>query len=390
MLMKAAVRPKHPVRHRRSSFEPPASRVTSVPDGLRWRIDGESAKGPVGRAAWRSARIGGDSERTLLDAGPYGLIDLAVGPDELAGWNGSEPIPGPVWWDRRTIDEDWVEDATGTPPFQPASVTNSHVSLSTVASGAFASQVGRARSTSAHAWKARHVALVPGGGRRTGYNMNELHPRRARQRRRRLRRRLLLAVTVGAVTLIVTVIVQATIFSTFAVPSVSMQSTINVGDRIMVNQLSTGSVSRGDVIVFRDPGGWLGAGNDGSGFLVKRVIGLPGDRVSCCDSTAGHLVVNGMSLDEPYAVVPSGNQAATRSFSVTVPAGSLWVMGDNRYESQDSSRNQGLSGKGFVPIKAVVGHAFATVWPFNRLSNISSQMDTFRNVPPPAQKCAVV
>ena len=389
MPVKLAALPRRQAHRRRSSFEPPTSQATVVPDGLRWRINGDSEKGPVGRAAWRSARIEGNSERTLLDAGPYGLIELAASPDELTDWT-SEPIPGPVWWDRRSFDEEWVEDAGGTPAFLPTPVANSHVSLLTDASPASTRQVGRVRSTSAHTWKAKHAASVPGAARRTRYNMNELHPRRARQRRRRLRRRLLLTVTVGIVTVMVTVIVQATIFSSFAVPSVSMQNTLRVGDRILVNQLAAGSVSRGDVIVFGDPGGWLGSVIDGSGFLVKRVIGLPGDRVSCCDSTTGQVIVNGIPVDEPYAVVPSGKQAATRSFSVTVPAGSLWVMGDNRYGSQDSSHHQGTPGKGFVPIKAVVGHAFATVWPLNRLEMINSERDAFRYVPSPGQTCPVV
>src|SRR5207244_2191444 len=102
---------------------------------------------------------------------------------------------------------------------------------------------------------------------------------------------------------------------------------------------------------------------DSSEYLVKRVIALPGDRVSCCNAL-GRLTVNGSPLAEPYAIVPPGNvKAATRSFDEVVPADSLWVMGDNRYNSRDSSLNQDLPGRGFVPMDDVVGVAAAITWP---------------------------
>lgn len=104
---------------------------------------------------------------------------------------------------------------------------------------------------------------------------------------------------------------------------------------------------------------------DRNNHLVKRVIGLPGDHVRCCN-VRGQITVNGSPLKEPYIVVPPGQDHAALKFDVTVPKGDLWVMGDNRYNSQGSSRNQNLPGKGFVPIKDVVGRAILISWSVNR------------------------
>lgn len=181
-----------------------------------------------------------------------------------------------------------------------------------------------------------------------------------------------------------------------------MENTLHVGDRIIVNELvpKLTAVHRGDIVVFRDPGGWLPetvhtesnpvasvmdaalsfvgiSTQDSSQYLVKRVIGVPGDHVTCCNAL-GQLTVNGSPLSEPYAVVPSGGaKAATRSFDVVVPSDSIWVMGDNRYNSRDSSLNQELPGKGFVPVKDVVGKAVAITWPIEHWALVDSYPATF-------------
>lgn len=206
-------------------------------------------------------------------------------------------------------------------------------------------------------------------------------------RRRRTRRRVVLGAVIVVIAFAVTLLVQTAVFTPFTVPSVSMQNTLDAGDRILVDKIGYGasSIHRGDVVVFTDPGGWLAGAKDsasaGNGdYLVKRVIGVPGDHVTCC-STDGRLSVNGAELYENYAVVPAGRPAAVSTFDVTVPAGALWVLGDNRYNSRDSSQTQALPTKGFVPIADVVGQAVAKLWPLNRVGAIGSAQDTFASVP---------
>lgn len=190
---------------------------------------------------------------------------------------------------------------------------------------------------------------------------------------------ILFVVALGLSILIKTFLVQA-----FYVPSGSMENTLEPGDRILVNKISgwAGEPSRGDVIVFSDPGGWLGPdevtqpGPVGtvlewlglyptSGHLVKRVIGIGGDEVKCCDD-AGRIVVNGTPLDEKQYIRPGGVPSQIR-FDVQVPVGYVWVMGDNRSDSADSRMHMGDPGGGFVPDSDVVGRVFAIVWPWHRI-----------------------
>ena len=105
--------------------------------------------------------------------------------------------------------------------------------------------------------------------------------------------------------------------------------------------------------------------SDSDDHLVKRVIGLPGDTVECCNPF-GQMSVDDVPLDEPYLRLgPGVTRASGSDFHVTVPKDSLWVMGDNRYDSADSRRNMDKPGKGFVPIENVVGRAFIVSWPIN-------------------------
>jgi signal peptidase I len=228
---------------------------------------------------------------------------------------------------------------------------------------------------------------------------------RERGRRRSALRFVRDALVIIVVALLVSFLIKTFVVRSFYIPSGSMENTLQVDDKIIVNELqpSVFGLSRGDVVVFRDPGGWLppaapvaqnplaGAvdsaltfvglsASDSDDHLVKRVIGLPGDHVTCC-STDGRLTVDGVPIEEPYTIIPTGQtRAATLAFDVTVPAGELWVMGDNRYDSQDSSRNQGLPGHGFVPIDDVVGRAFVISWPVSRWSGLSDYPETFRPV----------
>ncbi len=196
--------------------------------------------------------------------------------------------------------------------------------------------------------------------------------------------------------LVVSAIVKTFFVQMFFVPSGSMRPLFVENDRILVQKISywTGSVHRGDVVVFDDPGGrWLGA--EGAprltpfqkvlseiglyptgGHLVKRVIGVGGDRVACCDKQ-GRVTVNGVPLNEKRFIM-KGAQPSERRFAITVPKGRLWVMGDNRGNSEDSRFHQDLPGHGTVPEKDVVGKVWAIVWPFDRAHRVH-EPQTFEN-----------
>jgi signal peptidase I len=189
--------------------------------------------------------------------------------------------------------------------------------------------------------------------------------------------------------LVISVLIKTFLVQAFYIPSGSMESTLLVNDRVLVNKLADkpDEIRRGDVIVFRDPGGWLTGpdqSNDRDGLLglirdglvfvglapaageedlIKRVIGVGGDRVACCDD-AGRVTVNGHALDEPY--VFGNDDPSGEEFSVTVPQGELWVMGDHRSVSEDSRAHREQPGKGFVPVDDVIGRAFTIVWPVDR------------------------
>ena len=232
---------------------------------------------------------------------------------------------------------------------------------------------------------------------------NETVAKRRRSRGVKLFIRDIVLILVAAI--IISVGIKTFLIRSFYIPSASMENTLQINDRIIVNELEPGlvPVSHGDVVVFRDPGGWLPpeppsnqnpiaaaidsaltfvglSAADSNDHLIKRVIGLPGDHVTCCNAL-GQVSVNGTPLKEPYILVPPGQtKAATLDFDVTVPQGELWVMGDNRYNSQDSSRNQNLPGKGFVPIDHVVGRAFVISWPLDRWTWLDNYPEVFRGV----------
>src|SRR5215475_10781051 len=138
---------------------------------------------------------------------------------------------------------------------------------------------------------------------------------------------------------VVALLVRTFLMQTFWVPSPSMEHTLNVKDRVLVNKVvyDFRDPHRGEVIVFNSPVRWRS--NPDETVFVKRVVGVGGDHVVCCDSN-GLITVNGHALDEPYldhdAPVPC---SAPHHFDIVVPAGRLWVMGDNRYDSADSLAN---------------------------------------------------
>ncbi len=206
--------------------------------------------------------------------------------------------------------------------------------------------------------------------------------------------------------LLISFLVKNFVIRSFYIPSGSMENTLQINDRIVVNELTPAVVplKHGDVIVFKDPGGWLTAGDahvpqpdsplavavnwvknmvglggtDENDHLVKRVIGLPGDRVKCCNAL-GQLSVNGVPLSEPYVYVGGGEKVASEEqFDVTVPKGNLWVMGDHRNESADSRFHLDSPTRGFVPMSDVVGRAVVITWPYSRWSFLSDYPEVFK------------
>ena len=213
-----------------------------------------------------------------------------------------------------------------------------------------------------------------------------------------------LVVIVGAA-LILSVLIKAFLIRSFYIPSGSMLETLQINDRIIVNVMvpEVMEVQRGDVVVFRDPGGWLGAvptvqkepiqeisdfvlgtfgitAPDSAEHLVKRVIGLPGDVVECCDAE-GRIIINGVGVDEPY--LRPGATPSDIEFKVTVPEGHYWVMGDNRPNSTDSRYHTDLPTGGFVPQEVLVGRAFVISWPMDNWTYLDNYPEVFGGVPKP-------
>lgn len=216
-------------------------------------------------------------------------------------------------------------------------------------------------------------------------------------------------VIVVSLALGLSLVIKTFLAQAFFIPSESMEPTLVRGDRVVVSKLTPGpfDLKRGDVVVFLDPGDWLGqttpapegplrAGvrevltfvgllpEDAGNHLIKRVIGLPGDKVACCDSE-GRVTVNGQPLQERY-VFP-GDRPSERTFSITVPPGKVWVMGDHRGASSDSRfHDDGTGRSGSVPVDDVVGRAIALVWPLPRFTGLSDHPEVFRDVPAPSAK----
>lgn len=173
------------------------------------------------------------------------------------------------------------------------------------------------------------------------------------------------------VAILVAVLVRAFVLQTFFIPSPSMEHTLNIWDRVLVNKLvyDFRDPHRGEIIVFKAPADWQ-TGAEGEDF-IKRIIGAPGDRIECCDSQQ-RLIINGRSLDEPYIYKDAAGEqdpAADQKFEITVPANRLWVMGDHRSASGDSLEHYKETRdvtEATIPEDSIIGRAFTVFWPVGR------------------------
>jgi signal peptidase I len=194
------------------------------------------------------------------------------------------------------------------------------------------------------------------------------------------------------VALVVSLFIKSFLVQFFYIPSGSMENTLQIQDRVAVNKVPfiSDNIKRGDIVVFRDPNNWLPENVENSSnslvanaksllvtvgvlpnpakqYLVKRVIGVAGDRVVCC-TEGKKLSINGVEVTEPY--IYGGDAPSEMKFDVTVPEGKLWVLGDHRGASADSRYHQEDINSGFVPLERVSGRVVAVIWPFKNLTYV--------------------
>ncbi|MEV7311868.1 signal peptidase I [Streptomyces microflavus] len=204
-----------------------------------------------------------------------------------------------------------------------------------------------------------------------------------RSRRRRI-------LVVGVAVAVVALLFSAFVVQPFLIPSGSMEPTLRVGDRVLVNKLAYrfgSGPERGDVVVFDGTGSFvredldenpvaalargaassLGLAEPADTDFVKRVVGVGGDRVVCCDAR-GRLRVNGVPVDETY--LHPGDTASGAPFDIVVPQGTLWMMGDHRSRSSDSRDHLGSPGGGMVPVERVTGRVDWLGWPPARIGGL--------------------
>ena len=214
----------------------------------------------------------------------------------------------------------------------------------------------------------------------------------------RPRRGWLSTIIVVLVVIALSAFIKTHIIQTFEIPSGSMEDTLQTGDQVAVRMYDAHNIHRGDVVVFSDPGGWLNDAKDPTGLqglvrngliltgllpknsghhLIKRVIGVAGDRVTADGS--GALSVNGVSLDETY--IKQGSAPSSVPFDVVVPEGCIWVMGDNRSNSSDSRFHQDDPHGGAVPVQDVVGVATVVAWPVSHWESLDEGEAVFKDVP---------
>ncbi|MFT8356424.1 MAG: signal peptidase I [Bifidobacterium aquikefiri] len=184
----------------------------------------------------------------------------------------------------------------------------------------------------------------------------------------------------------IVLVIRLFFFGFYSIPSASMMDTIQIGDRVITSKIAPKhpGLARGDVIVFKDPAHWLSAESSStsyqnSEYLIKRLIGLPGDTVAC-KGPGWPITINGVAIDEKDYIRP-GVDPSSMAFNVKVAAGHVFVLGDNRSNSADSRYHANDGDNGLVPESDVVGVGMVVYWPISRWSVLSNHKNVFASVP---------
>jgi len=213
--------------------------------------------------------------------------------------------------------------------------------------------------------------------------------------RRRFSRRWRSLLFILGVALIGSTLLKAFVFQAFYVPSGSMKNTLQISDRFVASRIGH-EIEHGEIVVFYDSAGWMAeiaeavalrksawtrflkmggiVPSENNEVMVKRVIGLPGDHIVCCNAYQ-QIMINGAAINEPY--LPEGMAPSLMEFDVTVPDGKLFLMGDNRSHSADSRKFLHHSSHGFVQQSDVIGRAVATIWPPSQMTIHHRPVETF-------------
>ncbi len=239
----------------------------------------------------------------------------------------------------------------------------------------------------------RPGAFPGGGGRRVPGDREappRAHHQKAPSRREEPRSHRSTRSTVREVTLsilipvLIVVLIRLFVADIYVIPSGSMLDTLQIGDRIVTSRIEGqhGPIHRGDIIVFKDPGNWLSGEKSGgilpNDYLVKRVIGLPGDTVAC-KGAGSPITINGHPIDEKGYVRP-GVDPSDIAFSVKVTAHHLFVMGDNRANSADSRYHLSDGDHGLVPVSDVQGVAKFVYWPVSHWRGLGRDDSVYAGV----------
>jgi signal peptidase I len=357
-------------------------------------------------AAWREgtggARMSGSGSREGFGSPPWDPAEPVPGLDDNQAIPGLGGVPGPSRsngrGDSSGMGGSRVPGGSGWNGPADVSSTSGQVRLPGAGSGTGQRQ-GGGQQPGPGQWQGggpqpgpgQPPAETPGGPGQDGDGAKpgdgprkDAGPRGKRRRRRSFWRELPVLIVVA---LVLALVIKTYAIQAFFIPSASMENTLEIGDRVLINKLvyDFRGIHRGDIVVFDGNGSWdfnqppdnsnlisrfwgdlegiVGISHD-STIYIKRVIGLPGDHVACCNAK-GQATVNGVALSEQSYIYP-GNAPSTDRFNITVPPGRLWVMGDHRAVSYDSRGHMGDPGGGTIPESAVLGRAFVIIWPPSR------------------------